>query len=163
MNNLLVVLFFLYILNHVPVSEICVFLSCAGCYSTGATSGQYQLIEEDINSSTRLSSSRDSCRRRRATPGWTVLPTTETPTRGGRGGVRRWSRCWGCDKWIVLSDSVAVHYNENPVPVLGDTGGTTCINVSWIVLSEWVWPDTTTRTDEKYCRSSDVPWYYSRQ
>ena len=38
-----------------------------------------------------------------------------------------------------------------------------CSNVSWIVLSEWVWPDTTTRTDEKYCRFSDVPWYYSRQ
>jgi hypothetical protein len=131
-NVLLVVLFFLYILNHVPVSEICVFLSCAGCYSAGAASGQFQLIKEDINSSTRLSSSRDSCRRRRATPGWTVLPTTGTPTRGGRGGVMRWSRCWGCDKWIVLSDSVAIHYNENPVWVLGDPEGTTCIISSCI-------------------------------
>ena len=84
MNNLLVVLFFLYILNHVQVSEMCVFLSCAGCYSTGAASGQYQLREEDISSSTGVSSSRDSCRRRRAAAGGTVLPTTETPMRGGK-------------------------------------------------------------------------------
>ena len=39
----------------------------------------------------------------------------------------RWFRCWGCDKWIVLSDSVAIHYNENPVRVLGNPEGTTCI------------------------------------
>ena len=74
MSNLLVVLFFFYILNHVPVFESCVFLSCAGCYSTGAASGQYQLREEeDISSSTGVSSSRDSCRRRRATAGGTKV------------------------------------------------------------------------------------------
>ena len=77
MNNVLVVLFFLYILNHVPVSEICVFLSCAGCYSTGAASGQYELREEDISSSTGLSSSRDSCRRRRATATATATATVD--------------------------------------------------------------------------------------
>ena len=90
MNNLLVVLFFFYISNHLPVSEICVFLSGAGWYSTGAASEQYKLREEeDISSSTGLSSSRDSCRRRRSTAGGTVLPTTETPKRGGTGGVRK--------------------------------------------------------------------------
>ena len=31
------------------------------------------------------------------------------------------SRCWGCERWIVLSDGVAGHYNENRVPVLGYT------------------------------------------
>ena len=30
----------------------------------------------------------------------------------------------------------------------------------WIVLSEWVWPDTITRTE---CWSLDIPWYYLRQ
>ena len=38
---------------------------------------QLQGREEDISSSTGLSSSRDSCRRRRATAGGTVFPTTE--------------------------------------------------------------------------------------
>ena len=29
------------------------------------------------------------------------------------------SRCWVCERWIVLSDGVAGHYYENRVPVLG--------------------------------------------
>ena len=65
MNLLLVVLFCFYILDHVPVSETFVFVSCAGCYSTGAASGQYQLREEeDISPSTGVSSSRNSYERR---------------------------------------------------------------------------------------------------
>ena len=33
------------------------------------------------------------------------------------GGLR--SRCWVCERWIVLSDGVAGHYYENRVPALG--------------------------------------------
>ena len=77
MSNLLVVLFFFYILNHVPVFDSCVFLSCVGCNSTGAASGQHQLREkDDISSSTGVS---------RCPGGELQL-----------GGLR--FRCWGCER-----------------------------------------------------------------
>ena len=61
MNLWFVVLVCLYILDHVPVAETFVLVSCAGCYSTGAASGQYQLrVEEDSSPSTGVSSSRNS-------------------------------------------------------------------------------------------------------
>ena len=61
----MLVVLFCYILDHVPVSETFVFVSCAGYYITGAASGQYQLREEeDISPSTGVSSSRNSYERR---------------------------------------------------------------------------------------------------
>ena len=63
-----------------PVQDVTVLVQLQDSTSSG---------RRRISSSTGVSSSGDSWRRRRATAGGTALPTRETPTRGGRGGIRR--------------------------------------------------------------------------
>ena len=52
--------------------------------------------------------------------------TREASLEGGQAAAGRDDQCEGpgagsCERWIVLSVSVAGHYNENRVPVLGYT------------------------------------------
>ena len=106
----------------------------AGRAIAGGGLGATPSLEEGVtNSSQEVSSSVISCRRGRAASVLGVLQLREASLEGGQAAAGQDDQCEG-------------------------SGAGSCDR--WIVLSEWVRPDTITRTE---FQSSDIPWYYLRQ